>query len=40
MTKTLSEMLTRSRGTVLTDAIGAAALVVILIGGLNLPNLI
>lgn len=40
MTRAISEMFARSRSTVLADAIGAAALVVILVGGLNLPSLI
>ena len=38
--KTLKSIATRSHETLLQDAVGAAALVVMLVVGLHLPNLI
>ncbi len=39
MIKDVKAVIARSRGTLFQDAIGAAALMVILLGSLHLPNL-
>ena len=39
MAKELKSVLFRSRDTLLADAVGAVALVVLLMGGLTLPSL-
>lgn len=38
MMRSLTEILDRSSATILGDVVGAAALMVILIGGLSLPS--
>lgn len=40
MAKDIKSMIDRSRETIVADALGAAALVVILMGGLVLPGLL
>jgi len=40
MAQQIADTLTRTRGTIVQDAIGAASLVVILFVGLTLPGLI
>ncbi len=39
MAKQLKSALVRSRDTLLADAVGAVALIVLLLGGLSLPSL-
>jgi len=39
MAKELKSAIVRSRETLLADAVGAVALIVILVGGLSLPGL-
>jgi|AACY02.16.fsa_nt_gi hypothetical protein len=40
MARQVADIIDRSRSTILSDALGAAALVVILIGGLSLPAIV
>lgn len=40
MAKELKDVMTRSGGTILSDALGAAALIVILFVGLSLPAIV
>lgn len=40
MAREIREILERSRETILADAMGVVALVVILLGGLSLPGLV
>jgi hypothetical protein len=40
MTREIRTMLDRSRETIVADALGMAALIVILLGGLSLPALV
>ena len=40
MAREIRKMLERSRETILADALGMAALIVILLGGLSLPSFV